>query len=72
MSSRVGEFRRRLRLSLEIQHRAVFFCANAYFQIKENKDLTEPDSDEYKQLQKLEEESYDRAKSIRREILLEV
>ncbi|EAQ85957.1 hypothetical protein CHGG_07210 [Chaetomium globosum CBS 148.51] len=69
---RVGEARRRLRLSLEVQHKAVFFCANAYFSIKTNKEMTAPDSDEFKRLEKLEVEAYDRAKDIRREILREV
>jgi E3 ubiquitin-protein ligase SHPRH len=69
---RVGEARRRLRSALEIQHRAVFFCANGYFSIKSNAELTEPDSDEFKRLEKMEVEAYDRAKEIRKEILQEV
>ncbi|KAH6840888.1 SNF2 family N-terminal domain-containing protein [Chaetomium sp. MPI-CAGE-AT-0009] len=68
---RVGEARRRLRLVLEIQHRAVFFCANAYFSMKSNEEATAPDSEEFKRLEKLEVEAYDRAKDIRREILQE-
>lgn len=69
---RVGEARRRLRLALEIQHRAVFFCANAYFSMKTNEEMTVPDSEDFKRLEKLEVEAYDRAKDIRREILQEV
>ena len=69
---RVGEARRRLRSALEIQHRAVFFCANGYFSVKSNQELTVPDSDEFKRLEKLEVEAYDRAKEIRTEILQEV
>ncbi len=69
---RVGEARRRLRSALEIQHRAVFFCANGYFSVKSNQELTAPDSDEFKRLEKLEVEAYDRAKEIRTEILQEV
>lgn len=68
---RVGEARRRLRHALEIQHRAVFFCANAYFSIKSNKAMTAPESEEYKQLEKRETEHYDLAKAIRKEILQE-
>ncbi|PKS10728.1 hypothetical protein jhhlp_002485 [Lomentospora prolificans] len=67
----IAELRRKLRSILEVQHRAVFFCANAYFQIKENKDFTEPDSEEFKRLQGLEDEAYETAKTIRRKILAE-
>lgn len=70
-TGRVGEARRRLRSALETQHKATFFCANAYFQIKSNQEMTTPDSDEFQQLDKLEMEGYERAKSLRREILEE-
>jgi E3 ubiquitin-protein ligase SHPRH len=69
---RVGEARRRLRSALEIQHTAVFFCGNGYFSIKSNETITAPDSEEFKRLEKLEVEAYDRAKDIRKEILQEV
>lgn len=68
---RIGEARRKLRSALEIQHKAVFFCANAHFQIKSNKDITVPDSDEFKELERLEVGGYERAKRIRKEILQE-
>ncbi|KAK4127565.1 hypothetical protein N657DRAFT_678155 [Parathielavia appendiculata] len=68
---RVGEARRRLRSALEIQHTAVFFCGNGYFSIKSNEDITVPDSEEFKRLEKLEVEAYDCAKDIRKEILRE-
>ncbi|CAH0053433.1 unnamed protein product, partial [Clonostachys solani] len=67
----LGECRRKLRSALELHHRAVFFCANAYFQIRDNKETTEPGSDEYNELKKLEDGEYDTAKEIRREILSE-
>ncbi|KAF5660591.1 hypothetical protein FHETE_8873 [Fusarium heterosporum] len=63
------ESRRRLRGALEMEHKAVFFCANAYFQIRENAEITEPDSEEFHRLKKLEDDGYEEAKSIRREIL---
>ncbi len=50
----------------------MFFCANAFFQIREDKELTVPDSDEFEKLKNLEDETYERAKTIRREILAEV
>jgi E3 ubiquitin-protein ligase SHPRH len=65
------ECRRRLRYDLEIWHKAVFFCANAFFQIRENPELTEPDSEEFNALKKLEDDTYEKAKAIRREILAE-
>lgn len=68
-TGRVGEARRRYRSALEIQHKAVFFCANAYYQIKSNEDMTEPESDEFRRLEKLEVDGYETAKKIRREIL---
>ncbi|KAF3770709.1 hypothetical protein M406DRAFT_271973 [Cryphonectria parasitica EP155] len=70
-TGKVGDARRRLRSALEVQHKAMFFCANAYFQIKSNKEMTDPESDEYHRLEKLETEGYDKAKAVRREILEE-
>lgn len=71
MSPRVAEARRRLRSALEIKHRAIFFLANAYYSIKSDKDMTDPDSEEFKRLETLETESYEYAKKIRTEILQE-
>ncbi|KAF5693919.1 hypothetical protein FDENT_1611 [Fusarium denticulatum] len=65
------ESRRRLRGALEMYHRAVFFCANAYFQIRENPEMTEPESEDFLRIKKLEDEHYEEAKAIRREILQE-
>ncbi|KAF4455255.1 hypothetical protein F53441_2405 [Fusarium austroafricanum] len=65
------ESRRRLRGALEMDHKAVFFCANAYFQIREKVEMTEPDSEEFHRVKKLEDEGYEEAKVIRREILRE-
>ncbi|KFY54698.1 hypothetical protein V496_07211 [Pseudogymnoascus sp. VKM F-4515 (FW-2607)] len=69
---RIGALRNRLNAALEIQHVAVFFCANAYFQIKSNKEMTEPDTEEFKKLETLEAEGYQQAKMIRKEILKEI
>nr|XP_036583008.1 SNF2 family domain-containing protein [Colletotrichum truncatum]KAF6791904.1 SNF2 family domain-containing protein [Colletotrichum truncatum] len=70
-TGRVGEARTRLRHALEVLHKATFFCANAFFQIKSNTDLTEPESDEFKRLQQLEDSEYAKAQEIRREVLSE-
>ncbi|CAM1508475.1 Fc.00g053230.m01.CDS01 [Cosmosporella sp. VM-42] len=69
--SRLGECRRRLRGALETHHKAVFFCANAYFQMRDNLAMTEPESEEFNRLKKLEDEGYEDAKIIRREVLRE-
>lgn len=66
-----SELQRRLRSSLEIHHKAVMFCANATFQIRDNVDMTEPDSDEFHRLKKFEDDGYVQAKVLRREILQE-
>ncbi|KAK7749742.1 hypothetical protein SLS53_000321 [Cytospora paraplurivora] len=71
-TGRVGDARRRLRSALEVQHKAVFFCANAHFQIKSNVEMTKPDSDDFHRLEKLEIDGYDLAKKIRREILNDI
>lgn len=71
-NSRIGQWRMKLRAALEVQHIAVFFTANGYYQIKTNPDLTEPDSEEFKALEKKEEEGYEAAKMIRKEMLTDI
>ncbi|CAK7272994.1 hypothetical protein SEPCBS57363_005427 [Sporothrix epigloea] len=71
LPGRVGEAQRDLRYALEILHKAEFFCANGLYQVKTNEDWTRPDSEEFKQVEKLEIEAYERAKLVRREILSE-
>jgi E3 ubiquitin-protein ligase SHPRH len=51
---------------------AIFFRANAYFQIKSNEEMTKPDTPEFQSMEKLEVEGYEEAKGLRREILQEV
>ena len=68
-TSQTGLYRHRLRSSLEIEHMCTFFVANAYFQIKSNVNLTEPGSAAFKELEKLEESSYELAKLVRQEML---
>ncbi|RYO84363.1 hypothetical protein DL766_007650 [Monosporascus sp. MC13-8B] len=71
ITTRIGECRRKLRSALDLEHRAVFFIASAYFQIKSNEDMTEPGSEDFKRLEKLEIDGYELAKQIRKEILQE-
>ncbi|OAA71573.1 SNF2-related protein [Cordyceps fumosorosea ARSEF 2679] len=68
---KISELQRRLRSALEIHHKAVFFCANANFQMRDNAEMTEPDSEEFHRLKKLEDDGYETAKVLRREILQE-
>ncbi|KAJ5385314.1 Zinc finger RING-type [Penicillium concentricum] len=71
-NSRLGQCRQKLRAALEVQHIAVFFTANAYYQIKSDTNLTQPDSDEFKSLEKREEDAYEAAKVIRKELLNDI
>ncbi|KAJ9247520.1 SNF2 family N-terminal domain-containing protein [Paecilomyces variotii] len=71
-NSRIGTYRAKLRAALEVQHICTFFTGNAYYQIKTDRALTEPDSKEFKELGKLEEEAYEAAKQIRKEILYDI
>ncbi|OAX83468.1 hypothetical protein ACJ72_02170 [Emergomyces africanus] len=64
--------RHRLRNALEVEHICKFFIANAYYQIKTNTELTNPDSEEFIALEKLEEENYEAAKLIRKEMLADI
>ncbi|KAJ3478487.1 hypothetical protein NLG97_g8567 [Lecanicillium saksenae] len=68
---KISELQRRLRSALEIHHKAVFFCANANFQMRDNAEMTEPESEEFHRLKKLEDDGYENAKVLRREILQE-
>ncbi|KIN03780.1 hypothetical protein OIDMADRAFT_116781 [Oidiodendron maius Zn] len=70
--ARLSVFRNRLRGALEIEHVAVFFRSNAYFQIKSNEELTDPESQKFQELEKLELTGYEDAKKLRREILQEI
>ncbi|KAJ5172305.1 hypothetical protein N7492_004898 [Penicillium capsulatum] len=71
-NSRLGQCRLRLRAALEVQHIAVFFTANAYYQIKTDANLTQPESEEFKELGQKEEEGYEAAKVIRKEMLIDI
>ena len=70
-ASRIGVLRQRLRLALEVEHMCTFFVANAYYQIKSDVVMTTPDSATFQHLEKIEEDTYERAKELRKEILAE-
>lgn len=71
-NNRLVQYRFKLRAALEVQHIAVFFVANAYYQIKSDPSLTEPDTDEFRFFEKREEEGYEAAKLIRKEMLTDI
>ena len=68
---RTGVYRQRLRSALEVEHMCTFFVANAYYQLKTDTNLTQFDSVSYRDLDKLEEETYEKAKLLRMELLAE-
>lgn len=70
-SGRLAAVRKVLRSALEIQHMCCFFVATAYYQIKTDRSITVPDSEDFHRLERLETEFYDRAKLIRKEMLQE-
>jgi E3 ubiquitin-protein ligase SHPRH len=65
----LGNLRTGLRTALEIQHVCTFFAATACYQVKVNEALTQPESEEFQQLEARETKLYETAKAIRREIL---
>ncbi|KAI1410942.1 hypothetical protein F5Y13DRAFT_67951 [Hypoxylon sp. FL1857] len=67
----LSEYRRRLRWMLDVQHRAVFFMASAYYELKSDENKTAPDSNEFKALEEKEVSGYATAKNIRKEMLQE-
>ncbi|KAL9006711.1 MAG: hypothetical protein Q9188_000585 [Gyalolechia gomerana] len=70
-NTQIGAPRQRLRSALELEHMLLFFMANAYYQIKSDEQETKPESAEFRELERLEEEYYEKAKLIRKEILVE-
>ncbi|KAK7532219.1 SNF2 family N-terminal domain-containing protein [Phyllosticta citribraziliensis] len=70
-ASHFNYLRKALRAAIEVQHVCTFFVATAYFNIKSNEDITKPDSDDFKRLEELETQWYNKAQSIRKELLQE-
>lgn len=70
-NGRMAILRKALRSALEVQHICTFYVASAYYQIKTNEGLTEPDSDAFRELERSETQYYDQAKVIRKELLRE-
>lgn len=70
-TARTGVHRQRLRSALEVEHMCTFFVANANYQIKTDVNLTQPGSSAFQDLDKIEQDTYDRAKVLRKELLME-
>ncbi|KAI9704287.1 MAG: hypothetical protein M1836_007148 [Candelina mexicana] len=72
-ASRAGAYRQRLRAALELEHVCTFFVASAYYQLKSKEEVTQPPhSERILELEKAEEEAYEKAKLLRKEMLAEV
>ena len=70
-AAHIGVLRLRLRSALEVLHTCTFFVANAYFQLKTNETITNLDSEQFRNLERVEEEYYENAKVLRKEMLTE-
>jgi E3 ubiquitin-protein ligase SHPRH len=68
-TGRIAICRRTLRSFLELEHACQFFIGNMYYQIHSNPKLTQPESEEFTRLERLESASYEKAKQIRKELL---
>lgn len=70
-NTQIGAPRQRLRSALELEHMLLFFTANAYYQIKTDESQIHPESARFRELESIEEEHYEKAKLVRKEILVE-
>lgn len=66
-----GRCRVALHSALQLKHACAFFLATAYFRIKSNTSITEPDSERFRELEQQESTYYESAKLTRKEILNE-
>ncbi|KAH0024868.1 hypothetical protein KCU78_g4913, partial [Aureobasidium melanogenum] len=67
----IAEGRHRVALysALQLKHACAFFAGTSYFQMKSNTNITEPDSERFRELETQESLLYDTAKLTRKEIL---
>jgi E3 ubiquitin-protein ligase SHPRH len=70
-AGQIPVLRKALRSFLELEHACKFFIGTVHFQLKSNESITKPDTAEFRNLENLEIEWYDRAKEIRKELLRE-
>ncbi|KAH0125033.1 hypothetical protein KCU66_g7167, partial [Aureobasidium melanogenum] len=64
-----GRHRVALYFALQLKHACAFFVGTSYFQMKSNTNITEPDSERFRELETQESLFYDTAKLTRKEIL---
>ncbi|KAG9860619.1 hypothetical protein KCU77_g4351, partial [Aureobasidium melanogenum] len=64
-----GRHRVALYFALQLKHACAFFIGTSYFQMKSNTNITEPDSERFRELETQESLFYDTAKLTRKEIL---
>jgi E3 ubiquitin-protein ligase SHPRH len=60
-----------LHSALQLKHACAFYTGTAYFRIKSNTKITEPDSEKFRELEQQESVYYESAKLTRKEILNE-
>lgn len=68
-TGRIPVLRKALRSFLELEHACKFFIGTVHFQLKSNEKLTQPDSDDFRRLENLETQWYDKAKELRKQLL---
>jgi E3 ubiquitin-protein ligase SHPRH len=66
-----GRYRLALHSALQLHHACAFFVGTTYFQIKSNTEITDPDSDRFREMEEQEMQYYDAAKLVRKELLRE-
>lgn len=66
-----GRHRVALYFALQLKHACAFFVGTSYFQMKSNTNITEPNSEKFRELEEQESLFYDSAKLTRKEILNE-
>lgn len=64
-----GRYKVALYFALQLKHACAFFVGTSYFQMKSNTNITEPDSERFRELEEQESLFYDSAKLTRKEIL---
>jgi len=70
-TTQTGPHRQKIRAAIEIEHICTFFVASAYFEIKTDETKTRAESNDFYELERKEESTYEIAKSLRKELLLE-
>jgi E3 ubiquitin-protein ligase SHPRH len=70
-ASHLGTLKNNLRSARQLLHTCLFFLATAHYQIKTDEQLTQPQSEQFNELEATEVRLYEEAKAVRRQILEE-